>query len=137
MASRLNPYLTFESSCREAMEFYQSVLGGTLEISTFGDMDPTMSEGADLVMHSSLETEAGYTLYASDTPPGMDAPGGAGMSVSISGDEEERLRGYWKGLTEGAEIAVPLEKQMWGDVFGMFTDRFGTPWLINIAGDAG
>lgn len=138
MASLLNPYLSFEKTARAAMEFYQAVLGGTLEIATFGDMDPDAGPIADLVMHSSLETEAGYVIFASDTPPGMPAPQhGGGMTVSISGDEVDRLRGYWEGLAEGGRIDVPLERQMWGDEFGMLTDKFGIPWMVDIHPAAG
>ena len=136
MATNLNPYLTFDGACREAMEFYQSVLGGELLVHTFADSMPDAGEFADQVMHSSIVTDAGYTLFASDTPPGAPAPEGAGMTVSLSGDEPERLRGYWTGLSEGAQIVTVLEKQMWGDEYGMLIDRFGTPWMVNIAGDA-
>jgi PhnB protein len=136
MATHLNPYLNFEATCREAMEFYRSVLGGELVVHTFGESMPDAGEIADQVMHASLETEAGYTLFASDLPPGAPRPEGAGMTISISGDEPERLRGYWEGLSDGAQIVMPLERQMWGDEFGMLTDRFGTPWMVNIAGDA-
>jgi PhnB protein len=83
-------------------------------------------------MHAQLETPAGFTLMASDTAPGMDysAPNGA-ISVSLSGDDED-LRGYWEKLSAGGTVTMPLEKQMWGDEFGMCTDRYGTPWMVNI-----
>lgn len=134
MATKLNPYLNFDGNAREAMEFYQSVLGGELLVHTFGQSMPDAGDIADKVMHSSLETEAGYSIFASDTPPGMEAPSGSSITVSISGDETDRLRGYWAGLTSGAQVSVPLEMQMWGDEFGAFTDRFGIPWMVNIAG---
>ena len=54
-------------------------------------------------------------------------------SLSLSGDDEAELRGYWDGLTEAGTVAVPLEKAPWGDNFGMCTDRFGVPWMVNIA----
>ncbi|WP_338748022.1 VOC family protein [Janibacter alittae] len=136
MATRLNPYLNFDSTCREAMEFYQSVLGGELVVHTFGESMPGAGDIANQVMHASLETDAGYTIFASDSPPGAPRHEGAGMSISLSGDEPERLRRYWAGLSEGAEVVMPLQKQMWGDEFGMLTDRFGTPWMVNVAGDA-
>jgi PhnB protein len=132
MASRLNPYISFQDTARSAMEHYQKVFGGELTISTFGDMG--MTEAADLVMHASLETPAGYTIMAADTPPGMEHSAGGQISVSVSGDDEEALRGYWEGLGEGGTVTMPLEKQMWGDVFGMVTDRFGIQWMVNIAG---
>jgi PhnB protein len=134
MSSKLNPYLSFQDTARDAMEFYQSVFGGQLFISTFGEMgDPGAAE-ANLVMHSSLETPSGYTLFASDTPPGMEFRPGSQITVSLSGDDADELRGYWDKLAVDGTVTVPLERQMWGDDFGMVTDRFGIDWMVNIAG---
>ncbi len=135
MASKLNPYLNFDGSCREAMEFYQSVLGGELVVNTFGEYGDE-GPSKDGVMHAQLETPNGFTLMASDTPPGMTVDKGAAVSISLSGDDSDELRRYWEGLSEGAEVTMPLEKQMWGDEFGMLTDRFGMQWMVNIAGAA-
>lgn len=132
MASRLNPYLTFDGSTREAMEFYRRVFGGTLHMNTFGEFGPQGDEQDHKIMHALLETESGYTVMASDTAPGMPFQPGNTMSVSISGDDADELRGYWSELSEGGTVTLPLEKQMWGDEFGMCTDRFGTPWMVNI-----
>lgn len=131
MASKLNPYLNFDGTAREAMEFSQSVLGGDLHFTTFGEFGME-GEGADGIMHSTLTTAAGYTLMASDTPPGMPADSGSTVTLSISGDDDEELRGYFAGLAEGGTIGMPLEKQAWGDVFGMLTDKFGKQWMVDI-----
>lgn len=135
MASRLNPYLSFRNNAREAMDFYKSVFGGELTVSTFGDggmaQDPA---DKDKIMHSQLETPAGFTLMASDTPSSVDHKPGNTMTVSLSGDEEGTLKGYWDKLKDGGSITMPLEKAPWGDSFGMLTDKFGTPWMVNIAG---
>ena len=134
MASRLNPYLTFDGTAREAMETYRDVFGGELSVNTFGDFGAAQDEASkDKVMHSQLETSAGFTLMASDSPPGMPYQPGNDVSVSLSGDDEAELRGYWDKLADGGQVAVPLEKQMWGDVFGMCNDRFGVTWMVNIA----
>ena len=135
MASRLNPYLSFDGNAREAMETYKGVFGGELAISTFGDMGQTDEGLKDKVMHSQLETPAGFTLMASDTPPGAsEFKPGNNFSVSLSGDDEAELRCYFDGLAEaGGNVTLALEKQVWGDVFGMVADRFGTLWMVNIA----
>ena len=131
MAARLNPYLNFKDTARAAMEFYRDALGGELLISTFGEYGDT-GPNADGVMHAMLQTPAGFTLMASDVPPGMgDVPGNG--TVSLSGDDEEQLRGYWDKLSAGGSVAMPLEKQMWGDVFGHCIDKFGVSWMVNIA----
>ena len=131
MASKLNPYLMFPGTAREAMQHYASVLGGNLELHTFGETGAP-EPLADQIMHARLETDAGFTLMASDMPPGTEHSVGSNMAVSLSGDDEPELRGYWDALSDGGTITVALEKQIWGDVFGACTDRFGVPWMVNI-----
>lgn len=132
MGTRLNPYISFAGNARQAMEFYKSVFGGTLNMSTFGDMGaPADSDG---IMHAMLETDSGYTIMGADTPPGMEHRSGTDMAVSLSGDDADELRGYWDKLSASGSVQVPLEKQMWGDTFGACTDRFGVSWMVNITG---
>jgi PhnB protein len=135
MGTVLNPYLTFQANARAAMEFYQSVFGGELEVSTFADLGaPVEPEEQDLVMHANLKTPNGLTLMASDTAHGMEFNPGSSYSVSLSGDDDADLRGYWDKLSDGGEVSMPLEKAPWGDSFGMCTDKFGVPWMVNITG---
>jgi PhnB protein len=133
MASRLNPYISFRDNARQAMEFYQSVFGGELTLHTFGEYGAPDAPEADKIMHGMLETERGLTLMGADTPPGMEVTPGTNMTVSLSGDDADELRGYWEKLSAGGNVAVPLEKQMWGDEFGMCQDQFGIPWMVNIS----
>ena len=133
MASRLNPYISFAGNARQALEFYESVFGGSLTLSTFGEYGQEDSPIADQIMHGMLETDNGFTLMGADSPPGTDHSPGNNISVSLSGDDAPELRGYWEKLSGGGTVSVPLEKQMWGDEFGMCVDRFGIPWLVNIA----
>ncbi|MEU0171317.1 MULTISPECIES: VOC family protein [Streptomyces] len=133
MASRLNPYLTFNGDARQAMEFYKEVFGGTLNLNSYGEFGQADAPNADKIMHGMLETTGGFTLMGADNPPGMESEQGGSYSVSLSGDDDAELRGYWEKLSEGGSVSVPLEKQMWGDVFGMCTDRFGVPWMVNIS----
>jgi PhnB protein len=132
MAARLNPYISFDGNAREAMEFYRDVFGGSLTVNTFGEFGAQDAPGADKIMHSMLETDSGFTLMASDTPPGVEYNPGTNISVSVSGDDADELRGYWEKLSDSGNVTVPLEKQMWGDVFGSCVDRFGISWLVNI-----
>jgi PhnB protein len=133
MASRLNPYLNFDANAREALEFYKSVFGGELRMNTFAELGaPADSPDADKIMHGQLETPSGYTLMGADTPSEMTFSSGTNMTVSLSGDDGDELRGYWEKLSDGGTVTVPMEKQMWGDEFGMCVDRFGTPWMVNI-----
>jgi PhnB protein len=133
VASRLNPYISFQDDARQAMEFYKSVFGGNLSLNTFGEFGTEDPATADKIMHGMLETDTGITLMGADTPPGMEHNPGDNIAVSPSGDDGDELRGYWEKLSEGGSVSVPLEKQMWGDEFGMCVDRFGIPWMVNIA----
>jgi PhnB protein len=139
MPSILNPYISFKENARQAMEFYHGVFGGKLNLSTFkefqGSQDPS---DADKIMHGQLEAENGITLMGADTPASMadnwHGYAGSNITISLSGDNEAELRGYWDKLAAGATITMPLEQAPWGDAFGMLTDKFGVGWMVNIAG---
>lgn len=132
MASRLNPYLSFKDNARQALEFYAEVFGGELKISTFGEFGSPDDPGANGVMHGQLESPSGYTIMASDTPAHMEYSPGSSISISLSGEEGDELRGYWEKLAADGTVTVPLEKQMWGDEFGMVIDKFGIAWMVNV-----
>jgi PhnB protein len=135
MTVRLNPYLSFKDDAREAMEFYQSVFGGELTLSTFGDFQASEDPAEQgKIMHGMLITDDGLTLMGADTPNSMEYKPNAGISISLSGDDEAVLRGYWEALVADGAVGVPLEKAPWGDTFGMCVDKFGVDWLVNIAG---
>jgi PhnB protein len=135
MVTRLNPYLSFRDTAREAMDFYHSVFGGELTRSTYAEGQASDDPAeADKIMHSQLVSDNGLVLMAADTPSGMDLDKGNHITVSLSGEDESELRGYWDKLTDGGTVTMPLEKAPWGDSFGMCTDRFGTDWMVNIAG---
>jgi PhnB protein len=135
MVTRLNPYITFGGNAREAMEFYQSVFGGELDISPWGDM-PDMPgnspEMHDKVMHGMLTVSDGATIMGADMPD-SSGPKGSPISVSLSGEDEAQLRGWWEKLSDGAEITAPFEEAPWGDTFGQLNDKFGVNWMVNVA----
>lgn len=131
----LNPYVNFRDNARDAMGFYKAVFGGELTMSTFADFGSSSGPAdANLIMHSQLETPAGFTLMASDTPAHMEFKGSGNISISLSGTDEAALTGYWNALSDGAKIIEPLARAPWGDSFGMLTDKFGVSWLVNISG---
>ncbi|WP_285245999.1 VOC family protein [Pseudarthrobacter sp. efr-133-R2A-89] len=136
MPTILNPYLSFRDNAREAMNFYQSVFGGELTLSTFADFQASDDPAeAEKIMHGMLTTTQGLVLMGADTPNSMEYHPGSSISVSLSGDDEGELRGYYEKLSgEGGAVTVPMEKAPWGDVFGMCVDRFGTSWLVNVNG---
>lgn len=140
MTTQLNPYLGFRDNAREAMGFYQSVFGGKLTTSTFAEFQASEDPAEqDKIMHSMLVTDRGLVLMGADTPSGMDLADRSSISISLSGDteDEDELTGYWSKLSDGGTVVAPLEKAPWGDTFGMCVDRFGTLWMVNIAGAQG
>lgn len=135
MSTRLNPYLSFRDTAREAMDFYKSVFGGELTTSTFAEFHASEDPAEqDKIMHAMLSTQDGLTLMASDTPNSMDYTPGTNFSVSLRGENDAELRGYWQQLSEGGTVTMPLNQAPWGDTFGMCVDKFGVSWLVNIAG---
>lgn len=133
MTVRLNPYLSFRDNAREAMEFYRSVFGGELSVNTFADFHASEDPAEqDKVMHAMLETGNGLMLMGADTPNSMEYEAPAGISISLSGDDEAVLRGYWDKLSQGGTVLMPLERAPWGDIFGMCTDKYGISWMVDI-----
>jgi PhnB protein len=84
-------------------------------------------------MHSALETDAGYQIMGADVMSTMEYQPMAGAAVSVSGDDGDALRSYWERLSANGTVIMPMQKQAWGDEFGMCTDRFGVPWQVNIS----
>ena len=133
MNTKLNPYLSFKDNARQAMEFYKSVFGGKLTISTFKDYHASQKPSEDnLVMHAMLEGGNGITFFAADTPEHMEYHPGASISMSLTGDNLAELKSYFDQLTAGGQVTMPLEKAPWGDTFGMCTDKFGVNWMVNV-----
>ena len=134
MAVSLSPYLNFNGNAADAMRFYQSVLGGDLNIQTFGDAGVAQSDAEkNLTMHAALTSDA-ITLYASDGRPDLEVKFGDSVNLSLQGDDSTTLTGVFNGLAAGGQVDMPLAKQFWGDTFGMLTDKFGMHWMVNITG---
>ena len=133
MSVMLNPYLNFRDETRAAMEFYRGVFGGELRINTFKEYQASQDPSEDdKVMHSQLEGDDGIVFMAADTPNSMEYQPGTNFNMSLSGDDEGTLRGYFDRLGDGGTVVMPLEKAPWGDTFGMVVDRFGVRWLVNV-----
>ena len=129
----LQPYIIFNGNCEEAMDFYQSILGGTLEISRFGDSPMEIpDEQKDKVMHAALQNDS-LSFMASDSTPDMRSTVGNNVQLSLTGSGAAFLRESFAKLSVDGNVQSPLEKQFWGDEFGMLTDKFGIRWMINIS----
>lgn len=134
------PYLFFEGNCRKAMEAYKELFGGELTLMTYGEgpegapdsPHAGQPELRDKIMHAMLDGEV--TLMASDNPDPSQTLGTGKVSLALGGTDEDRLRALFDRLSEGGTIVIPLEKQFWGDTFGMLTDRFNVSWMVNMTG---
>jgi PhnB protein len=134
MTISLSPYLNFNGNAAEAMRFYQSVLGGELNIQTFADAGMAQSDKEkNLTLHAAL-TSDGITLFASDGRPDQEVKFGDHVHLSLQGDDSSRLTNAFNSLAAGGHVDMPLAKQFWGDTFGMLTDKFGMHWMVNISG---
>lgn len=129
---KFNPYLNFKDNTRQAMEFYKSVFGGKLTMSTFKEYHASQDPSEDnMIMHAVLESD-GITFMASDTPSRMQFQPGTNFGMSLSGEDEAQLKTYFQKLSAGGMVTMPMEKAVWGDTFGMCTDKFGVNWMIDI-----
>ena len=132
--TKLIPYLNFSGNTKTAMEFYHGIFGGKLELQTFGKA-PGMDvpEGyEDKIIHAVLECE-GITIMASETMPGQTVKVGNNVHLSLVGSDQATLSKIFAELSADGTVSMPLEKQYWGDTFGMCRDKFEILWMINIS----
>lgn len=133
MQTKLNPYINFKDTTRQAMEFYKSIFGGELRLSTYQEFKASEDPSEyNKIMHAELNTGNGIDFMAADTPNRMEYRPGTNFTMSLSGDDEVELTSYFRKLSAGGQVTQPLEKSPWGDSFGMFTDKFGINWFVNI-----
>ena len=130
MATAAIPYITFAGNAREALTFYQSVFGGKVEISTFGDFN-VPGVPADGVMHGALTAEE-FAVYGSDAMVTGDLDDAHRIRIAIAGDDLDTLSGSFDALAQGGSVVTPLEKQIWGDTYGEVVDQYGIAWMFDI-----
>lgn len=130
---KLNPYLTFNGQCKEAMEFYAKALRGQIVMmmknSDLAPGDQMPGVKPDLIMHARIMM-GDQVLMASDATADcqVDTKGMMVSTVVETPEEAERIYGE---LSAGGQITMPMAETFWAHRFGMFTDRFGIPWMVN------
>ena len=129
----LDAYLFFDGNCAEAMRFYERTLGGKLDMMTHAQ-SPIAGQtppGSDnRIMHARLAL-ADRSLMASDSMAGQPYGGMKGFSLSLIYPTTAEAKRIFDALAEGGQVTMPLQKTFWAEAFGMLTDRFGTPWMVN------
>ena len=128
----LGPYINFQGRAREAMEFYQRVLGGRLDLQTMNEQGVSRPAGpGDRIMHARLEAD-GAIIIGSDGHPTYPPTVGDNMALALGGTGRDRLTKIFNSLAEGGKIKGPLAKQPSGAEVGWLTDKFGISWMVSI-----
>ena len=129
------PYFSFDGNCAEAMRFYERALGGTLEVLMRNADSPmaaqTPPEHADRIMHARLALPGGGMIYAGDCPPQMKHTGIHGVGFALNYDTVAQATAAFNALAEGGTVSMALQPMFWAKIWGMLTDKFGTPWIVN------
>ena len=129
----INPYLSFKGDCEEAFRFYEQTFGGRIDSLTKYEGGPMSgwvpAEWGDKVMHVHLNLGSQGLMGADSPPDSYQKP--QGMSVTINLKDVAQSERIFNALAEGGNVTMPLQQTFWATKFGMVTDRFGTPWLIN------
>ena len=133
---QLEPYLSFDGNCEEALNFYARIFGGEISaISRFKDAPPEQmqlpADWGDKVMHANLKAST-IAFMASDRPPAhRSASNGGRITMSLGGDDVDEGKRIFDALAEGGAVTMPYQKTFWGANFGMLTDKYGIDWMVN------
>ena len=129
----LNSYLFFSGQCEEAFQAYQAILGGEITLMLRHAGTPAACnvppEWHNKIMHACLDV-GGRKLMGSDAPPGFARPSG-GFSIQVAADSVAEAERIFAALAEGGEVTMPFGETFWSAGFGMLTDRFGVPWMVD------
>jgi len=129
----LNPYLSFDGRCEAAFKFYEKALGGKIAaMMTYGDTpmkDQMPAEHHAKIVHARLNV-GDKVLMGSDAPPGR-FEGAKGISVILGVDQAAEAERVFKALSENGAVSMPIAETFWAQRFGMLTDQFGIPWMVN------
>ena len=134
---QLVTYLTFDGTCRDALEFYAETLGGEIiMISPFSDlpdepgMPPIGPEHANRVLHARMSL-GGQILMASDSFPGQPVAHG-GYSLSAQFTDIAEAKAKFEAISAGGEVTMPAGPTFWAAYFGVAKDKFGVSWMVNV-----
>ena len=131
---QLTPYLSFNGQCAAAFKFYEQVLDGKIEfLMTYGESPmagQVPPDWSDRVMHATLKVDGNAMIMGADAPPDRESKT-TGFCVNMGVEMPEKAEGIFNALAEGGKVQMPLQQTFWTVRFGMLTDRFGIPWMVN------
>src|SRR5882724_7176726 len=128
-----HPYLFFGGNCRDAFTRYQEIFGGELVLLSMKDIpsdEPPPADQADLIMHAALKLDDGL-LMASDDPTIESLGPVEGMKVNFATADAGEAKRVFEALADGGQVSLPIGETFFSPMFGMCTDRFGTPWMVS------
>jgi PhnB protein len=132
---QIQPYLCFYGRCEEALNFYQQALGAKILFMLRAKDAPgdyaVKGENGERIMHATLLIGES-TVMASDGNTAQEAKPHSGFNVSISIRDVAEGKKIFDALSQGAQISFPWQKTFWTEGFGMLTDKFGIPWMVNV-----
>ena len=132
MKQQVAPYINFQGRAREAMELYQRVLGGKLELYAAGDNGaPRPAEPGDPIQHARLRGD-GFLVIGSDGHPSYPATRGNNVAIVLVGREQAAMQAAFERLSEGGQVKMPLTEGPWGGAAAWLTDRFGINWNLDL-----
>jgi PhnB protein len=135
MAIRTVTHLNFSGNARAALSFYRDVFDGQQTQVTYaqaGRADEAVDP--DHIIWGQVADEDGVALMAYDVQAGVDwHPGERAFYVSVRGDDENKIRGIWDRLADGAVVLHAPAPSQWSPLYGMLRDRFGVTWIVDVA----
>lgn len=128
-------YLSFDGKCEQAFKHYEKVFGGKiLMMMRYSEMPagagpPQTPEFANRIMHARLNV-GGHLLMGGDAPVNA-ASKPQGFCVNVQVNDPAEAERIFHALGEGGTVGMPIAETFWAKRFGMLTDQFGTPWMVN------
>ncbi|MDQ3845436.1 MAG: VOC family protein [Bacteroidota bacterium] len=130
---QLTPYLIFNGTCEEALNFYAKALNGRIKDLMRFEGSPAESMTADKqkVLHAHFEADGLFFMASDSGQSGGEEQSSEKVHLSINFDNTEEQEKVFTALSEGGKVTMPLQDTFWGARFGMLTDKFGINWMVN------
>ena len=135
---QVQPYLSFEGRCEEAIDFYKKSLGAKVEMLMRFKENPDKDKmgvncmppgGDEKVMHSSFKI-GDTVVIASDGMSYDQKPEFKGFSLTVTAKDAAEADKLFNALSDGGKVNMPLGKTFFSPRFGMVADKFGVGWMV-------
>jgi PhnB protein len=127
----VQPYISFNGNCAEAINFYKDVLGGEiLYVQKYGESPMKGMGKDDAVMHCTLKVGDTH-IMACDNPEGQPSATGSNISLAIGSNDPAGAESMFAKMSEGGNVTMPMQQTFWAERFGMLTDKYGINWMFN------